>query len=78
MGSEFIWDGLTVGYVLALTQFLMTWLLGWLYVRRADRVFDPLATRVLDQAQGRLSAHAEAAPPAPAPMRPPTGEVAPQ
>ena len=45
MGREFITDGLTVGYVLALSQFVMTWLLGWMYLRKADRVFDPLAAR---------------------------------
>jgi uncharacterized membrane protein (DUF485 family) len=45
MGREFLTDGLTVGYALALTQFLMTWVLGALYLRRADRDFDPLAQR---------------------------------
>jgi uncharacterized membrane protein (DUF485 family) len=45
MGEEFLIDGITVGYVLALTQFVMTWVLGWLYLRKADRVFDPLAKR---------------------------------
>jgi uncharacterized membrane protein (DUF485 family) len=45
MGEEFLVDGLTVGYVLALTQFVMTWVLGWMYLRRADRDFDPLAER---------------------------------
>ena len=35
MGREFITDGLTVGYVLALSQFVMTWALGWMYLRRA-------------------------------------------
>ena len=45
MGREFITDGMTVGYALALTQFLMTWGLGWMYLRKADRVFDPLAER---------------------------------
>ena len=48
MGREFITDGLTVGYALALTQFVMTWVLGWMYLRRADKVFDPLAARVRD------------------------------
>jgi len=43
MGETFITDGLTVGYALALTQFVMVWALGWLYLRKADRVFDPLA-----------------------------------
>jgi uncharacterized membrane protein (DUF485 family) len=28
MGREFLTDGLTVGYVLALSQFVMTWALG--------------------------------------------------
>jgi uncharacterized membrane protein (DUF485 family) len=45
MGREFLTDGLTVGYVLALSQFVMTWGLGWLYLRKADRTFDPLAAR---------------------------------
>lgn len=43
--GESIYEGLTVGYVLALTQFVMVWGLGWLYLRQADRVFDPLAER---------------------------------
>src|SRR5215204_2590878 len=50
MGREFITDGLTVGYALALSQFVMTWLLGWLYLRKADRVFDPLAERAREAA----------------------------
>ena len=48
MGREFLTDGLTVGYVLALSQFVMTWVLGWMYLRKADRVFDPLAARARD------------------------------
>ena len=43
--GESVHEGLTVGYVLALTQFVMVWVLGWLYLRQADRVFDPLAER---------------------------------
>jgi uncharacterized membrane protein (DUF485 family) len=50
MGEEFITDGLTVGYALALTQFLMTWGLGWWYLRKSDRVFDPLAERAAEVA----------------------------
>ena len=41
MGSS-VYEGLTVGYVLALTQFVMVWVMGWLYLRKADRTFDPL------------------------------------
>jgi uncharacterized membrane protein (DUF485 family) len=50
MGEEFITDGMTVGYALALTQFIMTWALGWMYLRRADRIFDPLAERAAEVA----------------------------
>jgi uncharacterized membrane protein (DUF485 family) len=45
MGREVLIDGVTVGYVLALTQFVMTWVLGAMYLRRASRDFDPLAER---------------------------------
>ena len=53
MGREFITDGLTVGYALALTQFIMVWVLGAMYLRRADRDFDPLAERAAEVALRR-------------------------
>ena len=37
--------GVTLGFVLSLAQILMTWLVTFLYVRRADRVFEPLERR---------------------------------
>jgi uncharacterized membrane protein (DUF485 family) len=40
--GESLYEGFTVGYALALTQFFMVWGLTWLYLRIADRVFDPL------------------------------------
>jgi uncharacterized membrane protein (DUF485 family) len=61
MGREFITDGLTVGYALALTQFLMTWGLGWWYLRKADRVFDPLAERAAEVALAAGEGRAPAA-----------------
>ena len=45
-----VYEGLTVGYCLALTQFLMVFVLGILYLRKADREYDPLAQRVLTTA----------------------------
>jgi len=79
MGREFIWDGLTVGYVLALSQFLMTFGLGWAYVRRASRVFDPLAERAVTKAlEGTPSDPDFAEGQAPRTPPAPTGEVAPQ
>ena len=56
MGREFITDGLTVGYALALSQFVMTWVLGWMYMRRANRIWDPLAARVRDSVEGAAAA----------------------
>jgi len=78
MGSEFLVDGLTVGYVLALSQFLMTFVLGWMYIRKADREFDPLAERVVANAEGREPATAEVAQERPEPVPAPSGRVAPQ
>ena len=48
--GESVYEGLTVGYVLALSQFVMTWVLAALYLRRADKVFDPLAERAAAKA----------------------------
>ena len=60
MGEEFLTDGLTVGYVLALSQFVMTWGLAYWYLRKADREFDPLAAKAakwaLDPAHGERKA----------------------
>ncbi len=56
MGGEFLIDGLTVGYMLALTQFLMVWGLGWAYLRYSDRVLEPLRERVLARASELLPA----------------------
>jgi uncharacterized membrane protein (DUF485 family) len=49
MGSS-VYEGLTVGYCLALTQFLMVFVLGIMYLRKADREYDPLAQRVVTMA----------------------------
>jgi uncharacterized membrane protein (DUF485 family) len=49
--GERIYEGFTVGYAIALSQFVMTWVLGWLYLRQADRVFDPLARRAAERAR---------------------------
>jgi uncharacterized membrane protein (DUF485 family) len=45
-----VYEGLTVGYCLALTQFAMVAVLGLMYLRRADSVFDPLAEKVRQRA----------------------------
>lgn len=45
--GERVYEGLTVGYCLALTQFAMVFGLGLWYLRRADTVFDPLAEKAI-------------------------------
>src|SRR5918998_1297602 len=45
--SERVYQGLTVGYCLALTQFAMVFGLGLWYLRKADREFDPLAENAI-------------------------------
>ena len=65
--ADSVYEGLTVGYCLALTQFVMVFVLGYAYLRRADTVYDPLAAVVVQKALGTT-----APPPAPAaPTAPP-------
>jgi uncharacterized membrane protein (DUF485 family) len=46
-----VYEGLTVGYCLALTQFVMVFVLGIMYLRRSDRDYDPLALKVVEMAE---------------------------
>ena len=46
-----VYQGLTVGYCLALTQFVMVFVLGIWYLRKASREYDPLAQKVVDMAE---------------------------
>ncbi len=50
--GESVYQGLTVGYCLALTQFVMVFGLGLLYLRKSDREFDPLAERAIEAYAG--------------------------
>ena len=45
--GERVYQGLTVGYCLALTQFLMVFGLGLWYLRKSDKEFDPLAEEAI-------------------------------
>ena len=47
--SKRVYEGLTVGYCLALTQFVMVLVLGLLYLRKSDNDFDPLAEKAIAQ-----------------------------
>jgi uncharacterized membrane protein (DUF485 family) len=46
--GESVYEGLTVGYCLALTQFAMVWGLGLWYLRKSDSQFDPLAEKAIE------------------------------
>jgi uncharacterized membrane protein (DUF485 family) len=45
--AKSVYEGLTVGYCLALTQFVMVLVLGLLYLRKSDNEFDPLAEKAI-------------------------------
>ena len=47
--SKRVYEGLTVGYCLALTQFVMVLVLGLMYLKRADKVYDPLAAKAIER-----------------------------
>jgi uncharacterized membrane protein (DUF485 family) len=51
--SRRVYEGLTVGYCLALTQFVMVLVLGVMYLRKADHEFDPLAEKAIERYSGQ-------------------------
>jgi uncharacterized membrane protein (DUF485 family) len=60
-----VYEGLTVGYCLALTQFVMVGVLGIMYLRRAERVYDPLAEKAARRALTAGRSPAEVSPESP-------------
>jgi uncharacterized membrane protein (DUF485 family) len=48
--GESVYEGLTVGYCYALTQFVMVFGLGIWYLRKSEKEFDPLADEVVRRA----------------------------
>src|SRR5919206_3353037 len=59
MGTS-IYEGFTVGYGLALTQFVMVAVLGLSYLRYAERELDPLRVRIAEQAESFAATETEA------------------
>jgi uncharacterized membrane protein (DUF485 family) len=55
-----VYEGLTVGYCLALTQFVMVVVLGLLYLRKSEKEFDPLAARAIEKYEGHHQRFARA------------------
>ena len=78
MGEKVI-EGVTIGYLFALSQFIMVWVLAAVYLRRADKVFDPLAAKAAEKAvqagASRTAQTAPAPPPTGGPTTRGTGEV---
>ena len=61
--SESVYEGLTVGYCLALTQFVMVLVLGLLYLRKSDNEFDPLAEKAIAEYEHHQDRYARAGEP---------------
>jgi uncharacterized membrane protein (DUF485 family) len=54
MGTTVL-GGVPVAWLAAMTQVLMTWVVTWAYLRKADREFAPLEQRVADSAGARFT-----------------------
>lgn len=48
--AESVYQGLTVGYCIALTQFVMVAVLGLMYLSRSEKLYDPLREKVIRHA----------------------------
>jgi uncharacterized membrane protein (DUF485 family) len=46
--------GVSVAWLLAVSQVLMTWAVTWLYLRKSDREWDPLQQRATERATAEL------------------------
>lgn len=43
---------LNLGLLMGISQFLMTFLITWLYIRHANRALDPIAEKLRDELEG--------------------------
>jgi uncharacterized membrane protein (DUF485 family) len=50
--GESIYRGFTVGYLLALSQIVMAWVLAWIYMRASTRQLEPRRERATRVATG--------------------------
>ena len=41
-----VFGEINIAYLFALSEFVMAWVLAWLYIRKANTVFDALAAKV--------------------------------
>lgn len=47
-----VFGQVNIAYLFALSEFVMAWILAWLYIRKANTVFDALAAKVRARAAG--------------------------
>src|SRR4051812_19605215 len=53
--------GVPIAWLAAMSQVLMTWVVTWMYLRKADREFAPLEQRVAERAGARFTRDEDAA-----------------
>lgn len=60
MGTTIL-GGIPLAWPLAMSQVLLTWVVTWSYLRKADREFAPLEQRIAEHAAARFTRDDEAA-----------------
>jgi uncharacterized membrane protein (DUF485 family) len=49
--GESIYEGLTVAYLTGFSQYLVVWVLAWIYLRKSRREWGPLQRRAIERLQ---------------------------
>ena len=49
-----VWGPVNVGILFALSQFAVAWSLAFIYARRANAVFDPMAAAIVREAEKKM------------------------
>jgi uncharacterized membrane protein (DUF485 family) len=57
VAGQVVFAGMTVGFLLGLSQFLLAWFLTWRYLRLSESVFSPLEDGVVAAAGAPAQVH---------------------
>ena len=49
-----VWGPVNVGILFALSEFVVAWLLAWIYARRANAEFDTMAAEIVRDAEKQM------------------------
>jgi uncharacterized membrane protein (DUF485 family) len=49
-----VWGPVNVGILFALSEFVVAWALAYIYARRANTVFDPMAAEIVRDAEKKM------------------------